>query len=48
MKALNLIALLTASLAVFSVFMPLPFVSAYAFWFLVAAFLMVVGTGGKP
>jgi hypothetical protein len=37
---MKLFAIALAGLAVISVFMPLPFISDYAFWLLLAAFLI--------
>jgi len=41
--SVHIISLLVAGLAVVAVFVPIPIVSDYAFWFLVAAYVMVAG-----
>jgi len=41
--SVHIISLLIAGLAVVSVFVYIPFVSDFAFWFLVAAYVMVAG-----
>ena len=41
--SIHLISLLIAGLTVVAVFIYIPFVSDYAFWFLSAAYLMLAG-----
>jgi hypothetical protein len=41
--SVHIISLLIAGLSVVSVFVYIPFVSDFAFWFLVAAYVMVAG-----
>jgi len=41
--SVHIISLLIAGLSVVAVFVYIPFVSDYAFWFLVAAYVMVAG-----
>ena len=41
--SVHIISLLVAGLAVVAVFIYIPIVSDYAFWFLVAAYVMVAG-----
>ena len=44
MNFVYVISLLTIILAVLSVFIEIPFVSNYAFWFAVGAYLLLAGT----
>ena len=37
----NLVAMLIAGLAIVAVFVYIPFVSDYAFWFMLAAYIML-------
>jgi hypothetical protein len=41
--SVHVISLIVAGLAVVAVFVYIPFVSDYAFWFLVAAYVMLAG-----
>jgi hypothetical protein len=41
--SVHIISLLIAGLSVVAVFVYIPFVSDYAFWFLVAAYVMLAG-----
>ena len=41
--SVHIVSLLIAGLAVVAVFVYIPIVSDYAFWFLVAAYVMVAG-----
>ncbi len=41
--SVHVISLIVALLAVVAVFVYIPFVSAYAFWFMVAAYIMLAG-----
>ena len=44
MNFIFLLSLLTVILAVLSVFIEIPIVSNYAFWFAVGAYMMLAGT----
>ena len=44
MNFIFLLSLLTLILAVLSVFIEIPIVSNYAFWFAVGAYMMLAGT----
>lgn len=44
MNFIFLLSLLTVILAVLSVFIEIPIVSNYAFWFAVGAYLLLAGT----
>ena len=41
--SVHVISLLVAGLSVVAVFVYIPFVSDYAFWFMVAAYVMLAG-----
>jgi len=44
--SVHVISLIVAGLALVAVFVYIPFVSEYAFWFLVAAYIMLAGHRG--
>ena len=44
----HVISLIVAGLAVVAVFAYIPFVSDYAFWFMVAAYIMLAGHRAPP
>jgi hypothetical protein len=44
--SVHVISLVVAGLAVVAVFVYIPFVSDYAFWFMVAAYIMLAGHRG--
>jgi len=44
--SVHVISLIVAGLAVVAVFVYIPFVSDYAFWFMVAAYIMLAGHRG--
>ena len=46
--SVHVVSLIVAGLSVVAVFVHLPFVSDYAFWFLVAAYIMVAGYRPPP
>ncbi len=46
--SVHVISLIVALLAVVAVFVYMPFVSDYAFWFMVAAYVMLAGYRPPP
>ena len=46
--SVHVVSLVIAGLAVVAVFVNMPFVSDYAFWFMVAAYIMLAGYRPPP